>query len=187
MPAVSIAEPKGSAGESPGRYYTASFVAAHDEDLAVSFLTIPRPARFQSDPESAADCLGITDLKIIELWGSELLPDLLRDLTTRKSSTSENDRRFFEQLAFGPIIPCESSPLTAHPLASLVQGSGARIGAATGILSGAEEPVLLLTVPLGVVLVGAAVGISRGLAAGLEERSRNFVVRDRRAMRGDPA
>jgi hypothetical protein len=55
------------------------------------------------------------------------------------------------------------------------------------LLAGAGEPVLLFTVPLGVILVGAAVGISRGLAAGLEARSRNFVARDRRAMREDPA
>jgi hypothetical protein len=133
---VSNAEPRGSAGEPPARYYTATFVAVHDEELAVSFLTIPRPARFQSDPESAAGCLGITDLKVIELRGSELLPELLRDLMTQNSFTSQDDGLFFEQLAFAPIIPFESSPLTAQALTTLIAGSGAGIGAATGMLAG---------------------------------------------------
>ena len=96
-----------------------------------SFLTIPRPARSQSDPESAADCLGITDLKVIELGDAELLPELLRDLMTQNTFASEDDGRFFERLAFAPIIPFESSPLTAQALTSLIQGSGAGIGAAT--------------------------------------------------------
>lgn len=181
---MSIDEPWASPGDAPGRYYTATFVAAHDEDLAVSFLTIPRPARFQSDPESAADCLGITDLKVIELWGSELLPELLRDLMTQNTFTGEDDGRFFERLAFAAIIPFESSPLAAQALTSLIQGSGGALGAATGMLAGAGEPVLLLTVPLGVVLAGAAVGIARGLADGLEERSRNFVRSSRDARSG---
>lgn len=48
-------------------------------------------------------------------------------------------------------------------------GVAATAGAALGYVA-TGDPVVLLTVPAGIVLVGAAVGVAEGLAIGLRAR-----------------
>jgi hypothetical protein len=75
--------------------------------------------------------------------------------------------RFAEYLAFEAVIPFESSPLGAKALATLIAGTtsaGAALGyAATG------DPIVLVTVPAGIVVAGVAIGVGAGAAAGIAE------------------
>ncbi len=64
---------------------------------------------------------------------------------------------FAQQIAFGKIVPLEASPLDLHSLASLASGGGAvGSGLVIGIAVAAGHPLLLVTAPVGIVLVVAA-------------------------------
>jgi hypothetical protein len=79
--------------------------------------------------------------------------------------------RFAEYLAFEPVVPFESSPLGSKALATLVGGTstaGAALGyAATG------DPIVLVTVPAGIVVAGVALGVGAGAAMGIAEGVRH--------------
>jgi hypothetical protein len=70
-------------------------------------------------------------------------------------------------------IPWTESPLTGQTVASLWNkgtGAGAGSGALAGLLAVGHGPLLLLSVPGGMVIGGAAFGISTALEQGLHER-----------------
>lgn len=75
--------------------------------------------------------------------------------------------RFAEYLAFEAVVPFESSPLGSKALATLV-GATATAGAGLGYAA-TGEPIVLLTVPAGIVVAGAALGVGAGVATGLAE------------------
>jgi hypothetical protein len=78
--------------------------------------------------------------------------------------------RFAEYLAFEAVVPFESSPLGAKALATLVGTTGSA-GAALGYAA-TSDPIVLLTVPAGIVIAGAALGVGAGLATGLADAVR---------------
>lgn len=66
---------------------------------------------------------------------------------------------FAEQVAFADIIPFEESPISLVSLAGKVAGyakSPIAMGAFIGVLAGGMSPLLLVTVPTGIILCGAA-------------------------------
>jgi hypothetical protein len=82
---------------------------------------------------------------------------------------------FVEYLSFADVVPAESSPLTRRSLAALTAS-----GTATGVYLGffmvaGGTPLALLAVPAGVIICGAAFGISKGLEGGLESRVRSIL------------
>lgn len=80
---------------------------------------------------------------------------------------------FAEQVAFTRLIPFEESPFDAHALASIVAtGSGTAIGAIVGYLAVGTmiPPLLFVTVPLGMIICGAAAGVAKSLEEGLRSR-----------------
>jgi hypothetical protein len=84
----------------------------------------------------------------------------------------EDCRIFAQQVAYAELIPFEGSLLRPHGLASIfaspsVLGIGALVGF---VAAGGPTPLLLVTVPLGIVLVGAAKGIGEALETGLRGR-----------------
>lgn len=83
--------------------------------------------------------------------------------------------RFAEYLAFEAVIPFESSPLGAKALATLVGATGTT-GAVLGYAA-TGEPLVLVTVPAGIVLAGAALGIGVGAATGLAEGLHHQIAR----------
>jgi hypothetical protein len=78
---------------------------------------------------------------------------------------------YFTQLLYdSEWIVIEQSPPDLASLAELLkQGTGVALGAYTGLAVG-SGPLLLLTVPLGIIIVATAAGIGSALEAGLRAR-----------------
>ncbi|WP_321965242.1 hypothetical protein [Paraburkholderia sp. J7] len=76
-------------------------------------------------------------------------------------------RKFFAETA---IIPFENSPVTGISLSDVLHASGAAVGAYAGFIMVHEGPLLLVTVPAGMVLCGIASGLSHGLEEGIRQR-----------------
>jgi hypothetical protein len=78
------------------------------------------------------------------------------------------DRATVNELVREAIVPTEQSPLQGTPLSELVgHASAGSVGAVLGYQAAPHSPLLLITVPAGIVLVGAAKGLGAGLNAGL--------------------
>ena len=93
------------------------------------------------------------------------------DLGDFEEARRAPEREFAETLAFGEVVPFELSPLGAESLAGVVlKGGGIAAGAAVGIASGGPTPLLLITVPAGMILCGAAAGVAAALEQGLRQR-----------------
>jgi hypothetical protein len=81
------------------------------------------------------------------------------------------------------LIVIERSPAESLPLRSVLGGNAfIAVGTWVGFHSGADGWVLFVSVPGGVILMGAAIGISRGLMSGLhravEKAINNFLERE---------
>jgi hypothetical protein len=82
-----------------------------------------------------------------------------------------SDMSFAEVVAFDDIVPIEQSPLNAEALVTLVtKASGAGLGAFAGFVAFGASPLLLITVPAGMIVCGAAKGIADALENGLRDR-----------------
>jgi hypothetical protein len=79
---------------------------------------------------------------------------------------------FAEYVSYADIVPFESSPLSPDSLGKiLTAGSGAGIGAGVAIMvAGGPTPLLFVTVPAGMIVCGAAMGVSEALQKGLRYR-----------------
>lgn len=81
------------------------------------------------------------------------------------------DIKFAEQMAFDRIVPFEQSPLDMESLGKLViSATGAGVGAYAGFVLADSTPLLLITVPAGMIIFGAAKGVADALEQGLRER-----------------
>jgi len=84
---------------------------------------------------------------------------------------SPDDIRFAECVSFERVIPIEQSPLIQESLAKLATtASGVGIGAYIGFVAFGQSPLLLITVPAGIIICGAARGIGQALEEGLRDR-----------------
>jgi len=94
---------------------------------------------------------------------------------------------YFSELLREPVIVIEQSPPTLASLGDLLKQSsgGAAIGAYIGfqIVTG---PMLLIAVPAGMIICGAASGIAAGLQQWLRERIAGLQLRRRRKPRPSP-
>jgi hypothetical protein len=113
----------------------------------------------------------------------------LKDLCNGTGRTSENadelcslkvfakaDMEFAENLSFECDLPFENSPLTGEVLVRLVtKATGAGVGAFAGFVAFGASPLLLVTVPAGMILCGAAKGVADALESGLRERLTNYL------------
>jgi hypothetical protein len=64
-----------------------------------------------------------------------------------------NSLGFAEYVAFSEVIPIEASPLTSKSLLTIAVGVGAKIG----VIAGGATPLVLVTVPAGIILCTAGV------------------------------
>lgn len=76
---------------------------------------------------------------------------------------------FTTRAAMEPFVPMENSPLEAQSLVSIVSRSslGGGTGAVAGLVTTGSEWALLVSVPAGIILCGAAQGIAAALDQGL--------------------
>jgi hypothetical protein len=78
--------------------------------------------------------------------------------------------RFAARVAVEPLAPVEFSPLSGMSLADLTKYSGYAGGAGLGYLGVFVDPMLLISVPAGIIILGASKGVARALEHGLYER-----------------
>jgi hypothetical protein len=168
-------------------------------DQAVRFLTVParsagadptilgRPEELMAELE----LLPLSDPLYVSELPYAIASLLLRDdaervrehfyLVRERLPAFQEDHgpvlQFSEYVAFAPVVPFEHSPLGGEALAKLLtRASGAGIGAGIGILvAGGPTPLLLVTVPAGMIICGSAKGIADGLEEGLRYRVRRLM------------
>jgi hypothetical protein len=87
-------------------------------------------------------------------------------------SISPDYLAFAEYITLAPLVPFEQSPLTGVSLGTIfATGSIGVIGASLGlVLAGGPTPLLFITVPAGLIVCGAAMGVAEGLQQGLRRR-----------------
>jgi hypothetical protein len=85
------------------------------------------------------------------------------------------DWEFAQYLAFAPLIPVEHSPLEGLSLDKIVQTGGTGVGAYIGIVVAGTTPLLFITVPVGMIICGAAAGVGLGLFKGLSDRISHLI------------
>jgi hypothetical protein len=154
------------------------------------FLFVPSPRgweEFPSAPEAARE-LGLEYLA--EVPSAAVLPSVLAalllggdaaaavDAPWRVANLETEIALFVENIAFSRVIPVRTNPLDLQSLATvLTTGSGVAIGAWAGVVASGGTPLILITVPVGMIIGGAAAGIGRALEEGLRERLRAWIRR----------
>src|SRR5262245_51923621 len=104
------------------------------------------------------------------------------------SAFAAADMRFAEVIAFDEVVPVEHSPLKAEALATLVtKATGAGLGAFAGFVAFGASPLLLVTVPAGMIICGAAKGVADALESGLRERLMELLRGKKATKRGSGA
>ena len=83
---------------------------------------------------------------------------------------------FAEYITCASVIPFEASPLSADSIGSIItKTSGTGMGAFVGYVLAGNTPMMLVLIPAGMILFGAAAGIASALEQGLRERILDLV------------
>lgn len=172
-----------------GQTYETTLVS-HDNQYAVRIISIPARAIHEAYRNILDDLARATEAFDGQLM--QPIPSLMR-LPVAVSAIVENpsDARyavfrmlsaiehpqtdtfsssilaFAEQISYAELIPFETSPISLHTLADIAS-YGATTATSVGLVAITHNPWLLITVPTGIVLCGAAQGVSKGLKTGLE-------------------
>jgi CRP-like cAMP-binding protein len=172
-----------TSGERPTstRFYESTHIHDISGGHGTTFVSIPRRPDLRA---VAADLIGkpwtpsviddAHDLGIrttLELSPEQLPAAVLASVAPGAPKTGELDARlawgaratkdaelanFAAELISQPLVPVEASPLGGASLAALVKMHGSQ--AALGVLAVKVDPILLVTVPLGIVILETAVG-----------------------------
>lgn len=193
---------------SPAQWYETTIYNREGEQ-AFTFVTVP--ARSRSDTEipgisAVQRQLGLRDRRrgprmagLIEPWALPFAIDIALGRDERsfyepwgpffidehlRGNHPGGPSPFAQHLAYAPLVPFESSPLSAKALSDLAAAGGG-IGAAIGAYA-TGDPLLLLAVPTGIVVCGAAHGLADALRIGLRAKLLQFMgVDDPAADRND--
>jgi hypothetical protein len=161
----------------PAQFYETTLYN-RDRDQALAIATVPArslPTGEVPPVEALGEQLetpgGI--IRPVEAWSLPFLIDTAlgeprwpgspfdAPLSWPLAARPRNDRwssPFAEYVAFTPVVPFESSPLGAKSLGGLVAGAGGAVGAYA-----THDPLLLLTVPAGIIVCRAAFHIGDGI------------------------
>ena len=156
-------------------------VIARESDLAAQLVVVPRQSMKSSaisqDPVAVRDLFGIASF--YEIPSPRFLPYAIASVLSQGEAgaaieqfgqlvegTAHSDEevlRFAEYVAFARLTPLKESPLAEVPLASILEeptvlGVGLLVGIAA---AGGLTPLVMLTVPAGIVLVGAADALAK--------------------------
>ncbi len=175
------------------QWYETTLVA-QGTALAASFLAVPfRALAAQKQPLSASTVALWLELEQIQGVPSIALPlvltatlllveqesflALLHKRRTVEGWNTPHDLlatrefRFAEHLAFAPVVPFAHAPLRLQSLAGLAgTAAGGESRAYVGFTRTDSTPLVFLTVAAGIVICGAATGMSRALEQGLRDR-----------------
>jgi hypothetical protein len=99
-------------------------------------------------------------------WGPFFLEEHL--FGPRRRHDRIGPSAFAQYLAYAQVVPFESSPLTPKSLSDLAAAGGGIGGALGAYVTG--DPLLLLTIPTGIIVCGAARGVSQALEIGLRSK-----------------
>jgi hypothetical protein len=162
-------------------------VADRESGLTASFIVVPSSALGYQPDEPPGGLIDIIDLLNSEaaalsyyLWAvvtSDTVEEAMQKIggTLLPSPLPDEERAFFDSLAYSAVVPTEQSPLDKESLAELLSAASQAsrrwtVGAAIALGAVSGRPLLLLYVPAGIILIGAARGIAEALHVGLRER-----------------
>jgi hypothetical protein len=104
--------------------------------------------------------------------GETDLMRLLESELARRDSELAAAERFLAEILDQPVIPLEESPLSGAALANLLSRAPEAAGAAVAVWgTGPDQTLLLLiTMPTGMIVFGAASGVAKALNTGLRAK-----------------
>jgi hypothetical protein len=167
-------------------------IMSGDSEHAVQVLVVPRrsmPPNVSLEPRHLFEELNLGKICAVDasnlahylavLASPELpqteLPEALS--TAVKAPTyqpTKDDVRFAEMISFDRLIPFEESPLELESLAKLAT-TASGLALFVGFVVFGPSPLLLIALPTGIVLCGAARGIGQGLEEGLRDKIRDWI------------
>lgn len=173
----------------PTQFYETTI---YNRDARRGFTYVTIPARAVPDVtllevESVGDSLGferILRVEPIEQWSAPFLFDAAlgrypdfpfafdfpfifeRGAPPPRRGRGPSD--FAQYLAYERVVPFETSPLSAQSFASVL-GAGGGVGGAVGYYA-TGDPLILVAVPAGIIICGAAAGVADALRIGLRAR-----------------
>lgn len=166
-------------------------ISREDEHLALSSIFVPTDVSnfdcFENIGEAIAEALGSTEWfeareedqipifialglereAFVLAVGEEGYEGLLRE-PKEENISDERSLEFAREVFFQPLIPLTQSPLKLDSLSNLVRYAG--VGATVGFIAVMGCPMVLITVPAGIILCGAAKGIGKALSEGFREQ-----------------
>ena len=159
-------------------------VVLEDGETSGVFISVPwSRSRFQvrTDLEQVAEVLGVQVLRPLAM--EEIVPAMALTLATPADaaaaalgsnwSPGEQLSDASERLIQEALVVTENSPPELSPLSTVLTKnltSGVAMGALAGLVSAWGTPLVLITVPGGIILGGAAEGVAHGLRRGLRKR-----------------
>lgn len=174
------------------RYYETTLFDVPGSGVELRVISVPQPAhlaaRWQLSPEAPPSLIGVAeDLGIVglqEVLADELPLALLAtqgpppatdppwagasEMSSAAAEARRNPRAllFCSRVALEALVPVEESAPKGTSLAALA-GQAGSAGVGLGWLATGGSPIVVLYLSVGLVLVGAATGIARGLQEGL--------------------
>lgn len=140
--------------------------------------TVPSPAIKHLDVESIwARAIAVT-LNPDLLDRVEVEPNIYRwSKSLAEVEPDADELAFAMYMVTERLIPMRMSPIGGYSLTELMSRSGGGVGGIVGAYEGMGHHLLLLaTVPCGIIVGGAAMGVATALEQGLHERVLRMVV-----------
>jgi hypothetical protein len=167
------------------RYQTFTTSISHPKlDVSYAFLVYPSTPRMGLATPGVGDLLKLfteQDFEFelmlptildVEYWVRRQVKLALSESLGEFTAEGSLDE-FTRGLVHAPLIPFRASPVSGQSLATLLAGAGkpgTLAGALAGYYFGDGSALLVLTVPGGMIIGGAAYGVASALEAGLHQR-----------------
>ena len=147
---------------------------------AIRFISVPARAVTAPDtlldPQSVMHVLGFESVQMLnsaDELSSALAKMVNSGVVEGADPTEAAD--FTAYCLSKPLIPFEQSPLELTSLTGLLTAPAMGIGAFVGYVAGGGTPLIIVTVPAGMVICGAAAAVAKGLETGLQYRLLKFL------------
>jgi hypothetical protein len=189
------------------RYYETTVCDVPGTGLDLRIVSVPQPPRLAAhwtlhdDPPPMRDIandLAIVDYRDVvpadlplAMYGTLAAP-LARGTEgdpvqwAREASWhADAELNFYSRAALEALVPVEASSPRGASLAVLATTGSANLGVGYEIANG--HPLVLLYVPLGLILVGAATGVAKALEEGLHARLMHWITGEELPREEDPS